>query len=349
MEIKINKKICFSYKKTPLIIAEISANHCGSKKKFLNLIQLAHRNGADLIKIQTYEPEDIVIKSTDNRYKIKGGLWHNKYRWDLFKKAQTPFRWHSSAFKLASKIGATLFSTPFSVRGVELLEKFKVKLYKIASLEITDVNLIQRIAKTKKPIIISTGASDFNEIKRAIKIINRFHNKVIILHCVSKYPTPLNEANLSRIINLKKNFKKNMIGLSDHTPTIDTSLASIPLGVVTIEKHFRDSKKNKSLDSVFSILPNDLKILKKKSLIYFNATKLNGKKDANKIDLTVARSKRSIFAQKDIKKNEKINEKNVISLRPKIGIGAENYFKILGKKAKKNIKKDDPIYFTDIF
>ena len=348
MEIKINKKICFSYKKTPLIIAEISANHCGSKKKFLNLIKLAHKNGADLIKIQTYEPNDIVIKSKDSRYKIKNGLWHNKYRWDLFKKAQTPYKWHKSAFQLANKIGATLFSTPFSVRGVELLEKFKVKLYKIASLENTDVNLIQRIAKTKKPIIISTGASDFNEIKRAIKIVNKFHTKVIILHCVSKYPTPLNDANLSRIIKLKKNFKKNMIGLSDHTPTIDTSLASIPLGVVTIEKHFKESKKNKSVDSAFSILPKDLKELKKKSLIYFNATKLNDNKETNRADLRAARSKRSIFAQKDIEKNDKINEKNIISLRPKIGIGAQNYFKIIGKRAKRNIRKDDPIFFKDL-
>ena len=230
-----------------------------------------------------------------------------------------------------------------------LLEKFKVKLYKIASLENTDVKLIQTIAKTKKPIIISTGASDFNEIKRAIKIVNKFHNKVIILHCVSKYPTPLNDANLSRIIKLKKNFKKNMIGLSDHTPTIDTSLASIPLGVVTIEKHFKESDKNKSVDSTFSILPKDLNELKEKSIIYFNSTKPSNNKETNRADLTAARSKRSIFAQNDIKKNEKINEKNVISLRPKIGIGAENYFKILGKKAKKNIKKDDPIYFKDIF
>ena len=349
MEIKINKKIYFSYKKAPLIIAEISANHCGSKKKFLNLIKLAHKNGADLIKIQTYEPNDIVIKSKDSKYKIKGVLWHNKYRWDIFKRAQTPYKWHKSAFHLANKIGATLFSTPFSVRGVELLEKFNVKLYKISSLENTDVKLIQTIAKTKKPIIISTGASDFNEIKKAIKIINKFHNKVVILHCVSKYPTPLNDANLSRIIKLKKNFKKNMIGLSDHTPTIDTSLASIPLGVVTIEKHFKESNKNKSVDSAFSILPKDLNQLKEKSFIYFNATKITDNKETNRADFRSARSKRSIFAHKDILKNEKINEKNIISLRPKIGIGAENYFKILGKKVKKNIKKDDPIYFTDIF
>jgi len=348
MKIKINNKICFSSSDKPIIIAEISANHGGNQKKFLNLIRLAHKNGADLIKTQTYEPDDIVLKSKDNRYKIKGGLWDKKYLWDLYKKAQTPYSWHKSAFKLAKKIGATLFSTPFSVRGVEFLERHKVKLYKIASLENTDVNLIRRIAQTKKPIIISTGASNFNEIKQALKIINKYHNKVIILHCVSKYPTPFNDANLSRIIKLKKYFKKNLIGLSDHTNTIDTSLASIPLGVATIEKHFKDSRRNKSLDARFSITPKELNDLKKKSLIYFNATKMNNNKDTNKADLKSFKNKRSLYAKKNIYKNEIINSKNIVSLRPKIGIGSENYFAILGKKTNKNIKKDRPIFLRDI-
>ena len=135
MSLKINNKVLFSNYSRPMIIAEISANHNGSKKKFLDLIKLAHKNGADLIKIQTYEPDDIVLNSKDKKYQIKGGLWDNKYFWDLYSKAQTPYKWHNSAFKLAKKIGATLFSTPFSVRGVDFLEKHKVKLYKIASLE----------------------------------------------------------------------------------------------------------------------------------------------------------------------------------------------------------------------
>jgi len=347
MKIKINNKICFSNSEKPIIIAEISANHDGKKKNFLNLIRLAHKNGADLIKIQTYEPDDIVVKSKDKRFQIKGGLWDKKYFWDLYEKAQTPYRWHKSAFKLAKKIGAILFSTPFSIRAVDFLEKHKVKLYKIASLENTDVNLINKIAKTKKPIIISTGASNFKEVKKALKVINKYHNKVIILHCVSEYPTPLNDANLSRIIKLKKYFKKNLIGLSDHTNTIDTSLASIPLGAVAIEKHFKDSIKNKSLDSAFSIVPKELKELKDKSIIYYNSTKMSNK-ETNKADSKAVNSKRSIFALKDIKINEKLNDKNIVSLRPKIGIGSENFFKIIDRKVKKNIKKDNPIFFSDL-
>ncbi len=348
MKIEINKKLIFSDKGPPKIIAEISANHCGNKNKFLNLIKLAHYNGADLIKIQTYQPEDIVINSKNKFYKINEGLWKNKYLWDLYKQAQTPYMWHEDAFKLAKKIGATLFSTPFSVRAVKFLEKHKVKLYKIASLENTDVKLIDTIAKTRKPIIISTGASNFTEIKDALKIINRYHNKVIILHCVSAYPTSLEEANLYRIIKLKKTFKKNIIGLSDHTNSIDSSLASIPLGASVIEKHFKDNKKNNSPDTAFSILPSDLKVLKYKSELYFNATKLNDNKDTNKADQKNSKSKRSIFALNNIKKSEKISEKNIISLRPKIGIGAKYYFKIIGKKAKNKIKKGYPIYFSDL-
>tara|TARA_B100001057_G_scaffold500933_1_gene618958 strand:+ start:2282 stop:3331 length:1050 start_codon:yes stop_codon:yes gene_type:complete len=348
MKIKINKKLIFSDKGPPKIIAEISANHCGNKNKFLNLIRLAHNNGADLIKIQTYQPEDIVINSKNKIYKIKEGLWKNKYLWDLYKQAQTPYKWHEDAFKLANKIGATLFSTPFSVRAVKFLEKHKVKLYKIASLENTDVKLIDTIAKTRKPIIISTGASNFNEIKEALKIINRYHNKVVILHCVSAYPTSMEEANLYRIIKLKKTFKSNIIGLSDHTNSIDSSLASIPLGASVIEKHFKDNKRNKSPDTVFSILPRELRVLKHKSELYFNASKSNDNKDTNKADQKNSKSKRSIFALNNIKKNEKISQKNIISLRPKIGISAKYYFKIIGNKVKNNIKKGNPIHFSDL-
>lgn len=347
MKVKINKKLEISNKSRPLIIAEISANHCGNKKKFLNLIKLAHKNGADLIKIQTYQPEDIVVNSKKKIYRIKSGLWKNKYMWDLYVKAQTPYKWHSDAFKLAQKIGATLFSTPFSVRGLKLLKKHKVQLYKIASLENTDFNLINEIAKTKKPIIISTGASSFREIKNALKLINKYHNKVIILHCVSEYPTPLNDVNLSRITKLKKMFKKNLVGLSDHTNSIDSSLASIPLGAAVIEKHFKDHKKNKSLDSAFSIVPEELKQLKYKSILYFNATKINNN-DINKADLKAFKSKRSIFAKKNINYNDKLSDKNIISLRPKIGVGSQNYFKIIGKRVKRNISKDDPIFFKDL-
>ena len=344
MEIKLNKKVSFSYKKRPLIITEISGNHGGNKKKFLKLIKEAFDWGADLVKIQTYEPQDITLKSNKSKFLLKKGIWKNQTLWDLYKKACTPFSWHEDAFRLAKKKNGIIFSSPFSLRAVDLLEKYNVKLYKIASFEITDLKLIDYVASKKKPIIISTGMSSIKEVKRAIKIINRHHNKIIIMHCVSNYPTKLKDTNLYRINYLKKIFKKNLIGISDHTNDIQSSISSISIGVVAIEKHFKLDNK-KTTDSVFSINKNKLKKLKNDSLDLFKS--ISKKKiKTEKININL---RRSIFAKKNIDKKEKINSNNIVSLRPNIGIPSEYFFKILGKKVKKKIKKNDPIFFKNIY
>ena len=189
MKIKINKNLNICYDERPKIIAEISGNHGGSKKKFLQLIKSAAQNGADLIKIQTYEPVDITLKNKTNKFYLKDGIWKGQHLWDLYKNACTPFSWHKDAFKLAKKLKTELFSSPFSIRGVDLLEKFNCKIYKIASFEITDLKLVNYIASKKKPIIMSTGMASIVEIKNAINTIKKYHNKIIILHCVSSYPT----------------------------------------------------------------------------------------------------------------------------------------------------------------
>ena len=255
----LSKKIKFS-KKKPLLIAEISANHGGNKKKFFKLINSAFESGADMVKIQTYEPEDITVNEKKDYLKIKKGLWKNRYLWDLYKKAHTPFSWHEEAFKIAKKKNKIIFSSPFSIRAVDLLEKLKTPIYKISSFEITDFKLINYIASKMKPIIISTGMSSINEVKKAIKEINKFHNKVIIMHCVSNYPTKLKDSCLGNILSLKKIFKKNLIGLSDHTQDIYSSIASLPLGIVAIEKHFRLDDHQKSEDYEFSLNPKMFKI-----------------------------------------------------------------------------------------
>lgn len=338
------KLFSFSYKKPPLIIAEISGNHNGKKNRFLKLIKEACRSNADLIKIQTYEPEDITLNKKSNSYKIKKGIWKGKYLYDLYKKACTPYSWHYDAFKISKKYKKILFSSPFSIRGVDFLEKFNVPLYKIASFEITDLKLIDYIASKKKPIIISTGMASLNEIKKAIKIIERHHKKISILHCVSKYPTQNKETNLLRINFLKKVFKKYTIGISDHTNDIFSSIAAIPLGVSVIEKHFKIDNK-KTADSSFSITPKQLKKLKMISLDIFESLN-NSKKDKLKYENIYLR--RSIYTKQDIKKNQKITFKNIISLRPSIGISSDKIFDIIGKKAKKNIKCDLPLYLKDL-
>ena len=342
--IKINNKIKIGYNSEPLIITEISGNHGGNKQKFLGLIRSACENGADLVKIQTYEPEDITLNIKNNSFKIKKGIWKNKYLWDLYKEAHTPYSWHKEAFEITKKYNKILFSSPFSKRAVDFLEKFKVPIYKIASFEITDIKLINYIASKKKPIIISTGMASDNEIKKAIKEINKFHNKIIILHCVSSYPTKLEDTNLIRISKLKSIYKKNLIGLSDHTDDIISSIAAVPLKIVAIEKHYKLNKNDKSPDASFSITPSQLKELKKNVLSIHKALSLRAKsKDvSNKI------LRRSIFSTVDINKNEKITKKNIDTLRPKVGIPAEYYFDVLGKKTKSKINKFQPIFFKDL-
>ena len=260
MFIKINNKLSTNKNKRPLIIAEISGNHAGNKKRFLNLIKRAFVCGADLVKIQTYEPIDITLNKKDEKFKIMAGPWKNMYLWDLYRKACTPFNWHKEAFKIAKTFNKKIFSSPFSIRAVDHLEKFKCPIYKIASFEITDLKLINYIASKKKKIILSTGMSTISEIKRAIKIINKFHNDIVILHCISDYPTEIKDSNLKKILYLKKIFPKYEIGLSDHTNGISTSIIASHLGISFIEKHF-NLDNMKTADSSFSIDPIQLKEL----------------------------------------------------------------------------------------
>ena len=286
----------------------------------------------------------MTIHKKTNLLRIKSGLWKNEYLWDLYKKACTPYSWHNDAFKVAKKFNKVLFSTPFSIKAVDFLEKFKVPLYKISSFEITDFKLIDYIASKRKTIIMSTGMSTITEIKRAIKIINKYHNKIVILHCVSNYPTDLRDTEINKINILKKKFKKYLIGLSDHSNNIFSSIASLPFNIVAIEKHFSIDNK-KTPDSEFSINPKMLYDLKKSSHKLHSSLFLNHNMKIQKGNIKL---RRSIFAKVNIKKNNKITEKNIISLRPSIGINAKDYFKIIGKKAKKNLEKDEPIFYGDI-
>ncbi len=333
-----NIKLNINHKNPPLIITEISGNHAGNKKRFLNLIKSACTSGADLVKIQTYEPIDITLNNKNNNFKITSGPWKNMHLWSLYKKACTPFNWHSDAFKIAKKFNKILFSSPFSLRAVNLLEKFNCPIYKIASFEITDFKLIDYVASKKKKIILSTGMSTISEIKNAIKIINKHHNNIVILHCVSDYPTKIKNSNLEKILYLKKIFPKYEIGLSDHTNGISTSLLASTMGISYIEKHYNlDSLK--TTDSSFSINPEQLSELSKSLNYFFNKSKKD--KSIQKKNLFL---RRSIFSTKNIEKNEKITKNNIITLRPKIGICASKYFKVLGKRTTKRVKANNPIF-----
>ena len=346
MQIKIKKNFSINKSSKPLIIAEISGNHSGKKSFFLKHIRSAAKNGADMIKIQTYEPKDITLQNRDKKFKINSGTWKGKYLWDLYKKAHTPFSWHKDAFKLAKELKIILFSSPFSKRAVDLLEKFNVPLYKIASFEITDLDLIDYIAKKRKPIIVSTGMATLKEIKRAIKVIEKYHKKIIILYCVSGYPTQEKDVNISTINGFKKIFKNYLVGLSDHTDNIYSAFTATALGATIIEKHFILDKKLNSVDKSFSIDIKQLKELKKvteKIFVSLGKPKIGPKKN----EFESLKLRRSIFALKSISKGEKFSKQNIRSFRPFLGIGSENFNKILGKKSKKNIKLGSPIKKSD--
>ena len=338
--IKINSKIKFSYAERPKIIAEISGNHNGSFSLLKKHLLSAKKNGADLVKIQTYEPEDITFRNVKKYFKLKSGIWKKMDLWKLYKKACTPIKWHKDIFEIAKDQNICLFSSPFSLRAVEVLENMNVKIYKIASMEITDLKLIDRVAQTKKPIILSTGLSSLKEIKRAIKVINKYHKKIILLHCVSGYPTKIEDANINRISFLKKEFNKYLIGLSDHTQDIASSLSAAANNIVAIEKHYKLGNIN-SVDSKFSINQQDLSNLRKLSERVFLS--LNKKKKINKSELENKFLRRSIYIIKDLKKGERIAKNNIDTLRPKIGICASKYFEVLGRKIKKDLTKNTPL------
>lgn len=342
MKIKISKNLSIGKNCPPILVAEISGNHGGNKKKFLNHIKQAKTYGADMVKIQTYEPEDIVLKDAVKNLRIDEGTWKNKNFFDLYKSAHTPYDWHFDAFKLAKRLKIPLFSTPFSTKSLNFLKKFNPEIYKVSSFEITDHNLIYEISKINKPIILSTGLSNIDEIKDAVKVINKFHNKIIILHCVSGYPTPIEDSNLDSIRYLKSKFKNNLIGLSDHTKDIYTSVASIPLGVNIIEKHFKTSNKIKSEDASFSIDKSELYNLKSfiKNIYPALGNKIKKIQKSEKKNLIF---RRSIYAIKDINKNETFTKENIRCYRPAIGISANKYLNIINKRSKTNIKKNSPL------
>ena len=343
MKLKVSKNLFISNKAKPIIIAEISANHCGKKNIFLKHIVEAKKAGADMVKIQTYEADDLTLRSDRKEFRIKSGIWKNRNLWDLYKKAQTPYDWHYDAFKIAKKIKIPIFSTPFSIKALKFLDKFKPTIYKVASFEITHLNLIREIAKKRKPVILSTGMAKLSEISNAVKEIEKIHKKIIILHCVSGYPTPESEANINKINLLKVKFPNKILGISDHTNDINSSLAAVAMGAKVIEKHFKISNKIKSPDSKFSINPVQLKELKIRSESIFasigkQTTKI---KDSEKHSYIF---RRSIFARRNLKKNIKITNLDIITKRPLIGISADQYYKILGKKTKIDINKDSPIF-----
>ncbi|WP_019613212.1 pseudaminic acid synthase [Psychromonas ossibalaenae] len=322
----------------PYIIAELSANHNGDINKALQTIEEAAKCGADAIKIQSYTADTMTINCDKDDFQIKGGLWDGYKLYDLYQEAHTPFKWHSQLFAKAKEVGITLFSTPFDETAVELLESLDTPAYKIASFEMTDLPLIKRVAETGKPMIISTGMADYAEIKEAITTARKHGcNELVILHCISAYPAPYEQANLATIKDISQQFEV-ISGLSDHTLGTAVSIAAVTLGACVIEKHFTLDRNDKGPDSAFSIEPEELKQLVRDTEIAQQAIGLAGyeRKPIEHASLTF---RRSLYFVQDIKQGEIIAEAHIRRIRPGFGLAPKYYDQIIGKKCKQDIKR----------
>ena len=327
----------------PFIIAELSGNHNGSLSNALKLVDIAAKCKVDAVKLQTFKADTITMKSNQKEFFIKDkkNIWRNQSLYKLYDKAHTPWEWHDKIFKRAKKKNIIIFSSPFDETAVDFLENLKVPAYKIASFEINHFPLLQRIAKTKKPVILSTGLASFLDIKNAIKFLKKNGCKnIAILKCTSSYPADPKDLNLKTIIEMKKRFKCE-VGFSDHTVDNSSALTAISLGASIIEKHL-SLKKNFGIDGKFSSDFDGMKNLKKDSIKAWQSkgVTLFGPTKSEKRYL---KYRRSIYVCKKISKGEKFSRNNIKVIRPALGLHPKYFLSILGKKSKQNLKKGHPL------
>ncbi len=328
----------FFQNKETYIVAELSANHNQDIKIALDTIKAAKEIGCNAVKIQTYTPDTMTIDCSQKDFLIKGTIWEGDRLYSLYQKAYTPWEWHKELFDFAKKIGITIFSTPFDKSSVDFLEKLDVPSYKIASFEITDIPLVKYVAKKNKPIILSTGIAEKEDIDLAVStILDEGNSEIILLQCTSSYPTPLDQANLNLITQLKNDY--NFIsGLSDHTPGYLCPVIAVTLGARLIEKHFILDKSIGGPDSSFSLDKKEFKLMIDKIR---NTEKALGKASyalTNK-QLEGKYFSRSLYIVKDVKKGDMVTKENIRSIRPGFGLHPKYFDLVLNKKFIEDFKK----------
>jgi len=322
------------------IIAELSANHGGDIEVAKQTIRAAKRAGVDAIKLQTFTADTITLDSSNDDFLIKGTIWNGQKLYDLYKEASLPWAWHEELFKTAKEEDLVCFSSPFNFTAVDLLEELDCPIYKIASLEITDIPLIKYVASKGKPIIISTGIATYEDIKLAVDTCREAgNNDITILKCTSSYPAPIEEANLSLMQRFSKDFDVK-VGLSDHTLGIVAPVVAVTLGASVIEKHFILDKNVGGPDASFSLDEAEftelvIAIRNAEISIGKNSYELTEKQVSSRV------FKRSLYVTKDIKKGELITNKNVCSIRPGFGLHPKYLPEIIGKVVVKNLTKGD--------
>ena len=326
----------------PYIIAELSANHNGSIDRAISLIGAAKASGADAIKLQTYTADTLTIDSSKSDFVIKGGLWDKRTLYDLYQEAHTPWNWHKDLFLEAKSQDITIFSSPFDSTAVDLLENLGAPAYKIASFEIVDLELIKTVASTGKPLIISTGLANIDEIEEAFNTAKQAGaEEVALLHCLSSYPAPPSEYKLNSIQRLREVFGCEA-GLSDHTVGNDIALASVALGATIIEKHFTQNTAGDGPDDSFSMDASGLEQLRKSVDIAWSAMGFDEFRiqESEKDNL---RFRRSLYFVRDIAVGQVITDEDVRSIRPGYGIEPKHLASLIGRPSPDNYSAGDRV------
>jgi len=331
----------------PYIIAELSANHNGDINRAFKIMEEAKKAGADAIKLQTYTHDTITMDCDSEEFQIHGGLWDGQTLYELYKGAHMPWEWHERLFAKAKELDITIFSSPFDFSAVDLLEKLDAPAYKIASFELVDLPLIKRVAQTGKPMIMSTGMANEEEIQEAIDTArSNGCEELVVLHCVSGYPAPADQYNLKTIADIAQRFNV-LSGLSDHTIDNATAVASVALGACLIEKHVTLDRNGGGADDSFSLEPQELMQLCQDSKTAWQAMgHINYERtEAEKSNV---KFRRSLYVVKDIAQGELITSENVRSIRPGFGLAPKYYDEVLGTRAKRMLLSGTALQWSSL-
>ncbi len=325
----------------PYVIAEMSANHNGSIDNALRIIDAARQAGADAVKLQTYRPDTITLDCDSEDFRIRGGLWDGRTLYDLYSEAHLPWEWHAHLFEHARKTGITIFSSPFDATAVDLLEDLNAPAYKIASFEAIDLPLIRYVAGTGKPMIISTGMADADEIAEAVAAARDGGcRELALLHCVSGYPAPASDYNLRTLPDLRERFGV-VTGLSDHTLDNSTAIASVALGASIIEKHFTLDRNGGGPDDSFSLEPAELQALCRSTRTAWEAlgTVDYGRKSS---ELGNVQFRRSLYFVRDLRRGEIITADAIRSVRPGFGLAPKHLDRLIGVTVCNDVTRGTP-------
>ncbi len=328
----------------PLIVAELSGNHNGSLDRALRIIDAAADAGAHAVKFQTYTPDTMTIDIREREFKIKdqNSLWSGRNLYDLYREAHTPWEWHEALVRRARDRGLLWFSSPFDKSAVTFLEGLEAPAYKISSFEILDLPLIESAARTGKPVIISTGMASISEIAAAVDTVKKSGNdQLVLLQCTSNYPAHPAHARI-RNIPLLRDLFQCPVGLSDHTAGIGVAVGAVVLGAVMLEKHFTDTRSNKGVDSEFSMDSTEMAALVSEALTAYEACADSGfgPTDSEKSSLVF---RRTLYVVKDMMEGEAFTEENLRSIRPGLGLPPGHLPNLIGRTAKKPIRRGTPL------